>query len=142
MRKVRKGFTLIELIIVIIIVGILATIAVPQYLKATERAKGGKAKSAMALIAQGEKFYRAEIDTYVITGVDANNATLGSYIELAAVDADPDWNYEVGGVSASAFLITATRQAGAGSGGTLTLDQNGVWSGTGYGITGIWTPSI
>ncbi len=51
----RRGFTLIELIVVVIIVAILATFALPQYLKAAERARGAKAKHAVSLIAQAEE---------------------------------------------------------------------------------------
>lgn len=125
----KKGFTLIELIVVVIVIGILATLAVPQYLKATERAKGGKAKNAIALIAQGEKLYRAEKDTYIAVASDAADSVLGDYVELSDVDADTDWNYAVAAVSASTFTVTATRTAGANSGETLTLTEDGVWGG-------------
>ena len=139
----RKGFTLIELIVVVIVIGILATVAVPQYLKATERAKGGKAQNAIALIAQGEKLYRAENDTYLNVAAAGANAALGSYVELLSVDADTDWRYTVTGATTSAFLVTATRNGGSVA-GTLTLNQDGTRGGTGAGGVaghiGTWTP--
>ena len=131
-RLRKKGFTLVELIVVVIVIGILATVAVPQYLKATERAKLGKARNAMALIAQGEKLYRADLDTYINTALDANNAVLGPYVELVDVDADPDWSYQVTGAGAGAFLITATRTGGSNNGESITLNQAGVWAMGGF----------
>lgn len=126
----RKGFTLIELIVVVIIIGILATIAVPQYLKATERAIAGKAKNALALISQAEKLYRAENNTYINVGAGSANAVLGGYVELNAVDSDTHWTYTVTGATTSAFLATATRSSGANSGETYTVTEAGVWGGT------------
>ena len=61
MVKVQKGFTLIELMIVIAIIGILAAVAVPQYSQYTKRAKftdvvtkAGSAKTAVSLCFQEE----------------------------------------------------------------------------------------
>jgi len=124
-KKGKQGFTLVELIVVVIVIGILATVAVPQYLKATERAKLGKARNAMALIAQGEKLYRADRDTYINVAVDNANTILGAYVELADVDADPDWGYTVTGAGTGAFLVTASRTGGSNNGETVTLNQAG-----------------
>jgi prepilin-type N-terminal cleavage/methylation domain-containing protein len=131
MRK-WKGFTLIELIIVIIVIGILAAVAVPQYLTATERAQAGKARSNIGLIAQAEKIYRAEMDTYIIVANDAANATLGNFVELNAVDADTNWSYTVaagGSGITTSFTVSATRTSGSNNGETLTLDELGAWGG-------------
>jgi len=50
MVKVQKGFTLIELMIVIAIIGILAAVAVPQYSQYTKRAKFSEVKLAVSPI--------------------------------------------------------------------------------------------
>lgn len=128
----RKGFTLIELIVVVIVIGILATIAVPQYLNATERAKSAKARHAIGLISQAEKLYRADKDTYVAVAAKANLIDAGGlsdYVELSDITKDNDWGYAVSGVSTTDFLVTATRSAGSDT-GTITLNQDGTWGGT------------
>jgi len=126
----RKGFTLLELLIVVIVIAILATFAVPQYLTAVERTKASKAKHALSLIAQAQKMYRANEDTYVAVADGGFEAGLGDYVELVDVDNDTDWDYEVAGVAADAFTATATRSAGPNADDTITLDQDNVFGGS------------
>ncbi len=65
LRRNQKGFTLVELMIVVIIVGILAAVAIPMYQGATERAKASEAVAALGTIRGALRVYFAEHGTYV-----------------------------------------------------------------------------
>ncbi|HME70063.1 MAG TPA: prepilin-type N-terminal cleavage/methylation domain-containing protein [Myxococcota bacterium] len=66
MTKRREGFTLIELMIVVAIIGILAAIAIPNFLKFQLRSKTGEAKANLAAIRTAEEGYFSEYSTYLI----------------------------------------------------------------------------
>jgi len=63
-KSVRSGFTLIELIIVIVIVGILAMAAIPKYFANIERARKAEATSSMSAIRDTLQSYKSVYGVY------------------------------------------------------------------------------
>ena len=68
-RKARKGFTLIELMIVVAIIGILAAIAIPNFLRFQLKSKSSEGKVNIAAIRTAEESYLAEFGNYVSAAV-------------------------------------------------------------------------
>lgn len=64
MRKLQKGFTLIELMIVVAIIGILAAIAIPNFVRFQAKSKQSEAKANLKAIFVAKKSHFAELDTY------------------------------------------------------------------------------
>jgi len=74
LRRKSKGFTLIELMIVVAIIAILAAIAIPQYKKFQLKAKTSEAKTNLGAIRTAEEAYAAENDKYVFCAWTPSNA--------------------------------------------------------------------
>jgi prepilin-type N-terminal cleavage/methylation domain-containing protein len=84
MRAVnRSGFTLVELMIVVVIIGVLAAIGTIGYRKWIGRARSGEAVAMLAEMSSKEQSYKLEFATYLPLRAD-NNATLPSADEVAA----------------------------------------------------------
>lgn len=62
--KSKKGFSLVELMVVVAIIGILAVIGIPQYQKFMAKARQAEAKTHLNAIFQGEASFFTEYNTY------------------------------------------------------------------------------
>jgi prepilin-type N-terminal cleavage/methylation domain-containing protein len=116
----RKGFTLVEVLIVVIIIGILAAIGIPQFAASIEKAKGGEARAGLGHIQTGEKVYFAENEFYT-ANIDELDITLS----------EKYWNFEieVTGTNSTEYLATANRIGGTHANQTLTMNEGGTISG-------------
>jgi general secretion pathway protein G len=85
-KLLRKGFTLVEILIVVVILGILAAIVIPQFTNATQDAQGGNLRAQLASLNRQIELFRARNNnTAPITTAAANWTALvtGNYIKAA-----------------------------------------------------------
>ena len=118
MRNNRSGFTLVELIVVIVIVGILAAVAAPMMTANVNRAMRTEAVAALGSIRTAERLYRSEHATY--TGFPPD---LAPYLLWADLNGQYYQTAEYTITAADANTFTA--QAADATAGTVTINQAG-----------------
>lgn len=115
MRK-NQGFTLIELMIVVVVIAVLAAIAVPNYLEQSRKGRRAEASRAIGEYQLAIERWRAENPTY---GACPSGFTCsGTRPSLPTSDF---YTISESGVSASGYTVTATRT----SGGKMADDRCG-----------------
>jgi prepilin-type N-terminal cleavage/methylation domain-containing protein len=127
----KNGFTLVELMVVIVIIGVLAAVAIPKMMAATNKAKASEGPQILGTVANMQHAYKAEMDTFMPCPVNAATT--------AAPSVDGDGWKEIGFdqkafskyyvfdvVNANTnFTGTANLRVSLGkatSGGSLTID--------------------
>lgn len=128
-RTVRKAFTLVEILIVVVILGILAAIVVPQFTNATQDAQAGNLKAQLSSLNRQIELYRAR-NNGQFPGANATDTVLfwtdligGGYIKTAP--ANPA--YVGGGNPAKEVAFVNGAVTGvAGSGWAFNVAGNGV----------------
>lgn len=140
--KSKKGFTLIELMVVILIVGILAAVAIPLMRGRIDSAKWTEGKSGAGTLGTGLRAYSAEMGgdfsalTFPLAGtggdafsplgiedddLDGTIFDVGDYIITSA-------SFNTGQTPNLQFLITITCAGQTLAPTTVTLDHDGVWT--------------
>ncbi len=119
-----RGFTLIELTIVVAVVALLGAVALPAYQDSVRKARRTEAKAALSEAAQMMERYLTERGTYA-------TATLGAATDPPAVYRDRSENgyyaLSLSNLAAGTFTLSAVPQGSQASDGcgTFTLTQRG-----------------
>ena len=94
-----RGFTLIELMVVVMVVAILAAIAIPSYLEQSRKGRRSEAMSAVGELQLRQERWRAEHPSY------ADSTELAT---MGAIPTLPYYTITASGESETAYTITAT----------------------------------
>jgi prepilin-type N-terminal cleavage/methylation domain-containing protein len=95
--KHRRGFTLIELMIAVAIVGVLAAVAIPAYQSYLRRGYASEAQTSLADIRAAQESFFSTRRVYISAGVNPVNVPQGGVAEVFVQDA-PGWNQQGLGV--------------------------------------------
>lgn len=125
----NRGFTLIEILIVVIIIAVLAGLAVPMFQGTVERSRRAEAIQNLSATRASLLRYFAQNNTYV----GATFANIDFNPNVGGGGQTAHFTYAIGGLAAATFTVTATRNAVNGGDGasTVTINQAGVVGGTG-----------
>ena len=126
--KVRghDGFTLMEVMVVIVLMGILAAITVPTFQRAVEQSKADIAVANLRAIWSAERFYWLDNRSYA---GELSQLSALDLIDSALTSASNPYSYSIAtSPDGSTFEATATRSGGAWQ-GWFQIDQTGTISG-------------
>lgn len=134
MLRNRKGFTLVELMVVVIIVLVLAGIAVPVYIHYIQEGKKSEGYAVIDSIVSGALVYFQKTNSY-------EDGTIDLWLARDDVDNAQYFTYVISGQGDAGFVVTATPkpEMGLNANGRIIWTQSGASAAAGSAGVGVFT---
>jgi prepilin-type N-terminal cleavage/methylation domain-containing protein len=122
---VRRGFSLMDMIVAVAVLGILMSIALPRFQRATEQCHADLAAANLRAIWCAQRLYWLDNRAF-----SSNLTSLQSLLDPALASATTPYTYAIELDDANTFTATATRKGSAVWLGQIAIDQSGTLSGS------------
>jgi prepilin-type N-terminal cleavage/methylation domain-containing protein len=123
----RRGLTLLEIMVVIVVTGVLAAWTVPSFRRGIEQARVDQAAANLRSVWAAQRLYRLDAGTYA---ADLGSLRDAGLIDPAILSATSPFTYQITAADVAGFVVTATRSGSARWSGVLALDQSGQFTGS------------
>jgi type IV pilus assembly protein PilA len=135
MVRNRKGFTLVELAVVIVIIGVLAAFGVPRFLKSVERSKAAEAFQYLSAVRAAQERYLAKEGVYTAdqAGLDITQSspkyfTVGTISTTNTGGGNSTWTLTLSRVAATssygAYTVTFTNDGYDSANSTISAQSD------------------